>query len=782
MRSRSRFERFQKFVANFRRHSARSATDTNRSLKIDHKIITPRPKRADWQTALRCQVPGLLLWLPNSPPPKISQAACRFLPTQGRLCVDVCLLVTEISFGDNLADGGIVSSQVCRESGCCSALSCGLFARRKFVQQLFFAAQIKHFLLLFFACGRNTAPLANGRVCSVAFSSNPFRCTLAQFVSHLFVVSLFSLLPAPQQVYQAPAQTENARRPARAAPKAIPPYGKRSGWIPRASEDFGDGGAFPEIHVAQFPLDMGRKGRAGSMGKEIVPLMADGAGNMRFDAIVQQGHPSGTLVHSRPQDAMGRGFSQDQLARPSEEQISETADRTRKALAAKLDNKIKAGTPTHVASAGQTSFIRYTPANSSASHNSGATQRIIRMVEAPADPLEPSKFKNVKAPPPPPSPPAPVMHSPTRQASKQERDEWKIPPCISNWQNNKGFAIPLDKRLAADGRGLQETQISSSFGKLSEVLYIAERNAREQVAKRNSVQKKLALQERDQKEQELREIAQQSRLERAGIVAEMQQETGEERESRMQRDAIREQQRLKREDTYRLERRGSKARAEAAAVEAQERDITEKIALGLSVPKSTEVQYDSRLFNQTQGMDSGFGAEDDYNIFDKPLFGGEREAALYRAPSKDSEMYGDSTSVEKILATNRFKPDRDFSGVDRTQSTGPRSGPVEFEREADPFGLDQFLSDAKSGRKRERSPERGPRLGVMHAAGGGSGKADEYARDPKRQKLNFVAGDQVRSLDPDRDGHRDSDSSRSSRRDDYDRDQRRDSHERDRRR
>jgi len=39
----------------------------------------------------------------------------------------------------------------------------------------------------------------------------------------------------------------------------IPPYGKRHGFVPRNPEDFGDGGAFPEIHISQFPLGMGRK-------------------------------------------------------------------------------------------------------------------------------------------------------------------------------------------------------------------------------------------------------------------------------------------------------------------------------------------------------------------------------------------------------------------------------------------------------------------------------------------------------------------------------------------
>tara|TARA_B100000482_G_scaffold186261_1_gene163736 strand:+ start:756 stop:911 length:156 start_codon:yes stop_codon:yes gene_type:complete len=37
-------------------------------------------------------------------------------------------------------------------------------------------------------------------------------------------------------------------------------------------------------------------------------------------------------------------------------------------------------------------------------------------------------------------------------------------------QNPKGYTIPLDKRLAADGRGLQEVQINDNFAKLSEVI------------------------------------------------------------------------------------------------------------------------------------------------------------------------------------------------------------------------------------------------------------------------------------------------------------------------
>ncbi|CAN0477339.1 unnamed protein product, partial [Scytosiphon promiscuus] len=48
--------------------------------------------------------------------------------------------------------------------------------------------------------------------------------------------------------------------------------------------------------------------------------------------------------------------------------------------------------------------------------------------------------------------PVPVLHSPPRKVTVQDQQAWKIPPCVSNWKNARGYTIPLDKRLAADGR------------------------------------------------------------------------------------------------------------------------------------------------------------------------------------------------------------------------------------------------------------------------------------------------------------------------------------------
>jgi len=193
-------------------------------------------------------------------------------------------------------------------------------------------------------------------------------------------------------------------------------------------------------------------------------LQVDSEGNVRYDAIAQQGHRDGRTVQSQFKDLVPLNLRQDltdkdrSMERPSEEEVQNTADRTRAALEKLVHGKIKAAQPKNVPdSQGKSSFIRYTPAQQGDTQG-GLKQRIIKMSEVIEDPLEPPRFKHKKIPRGPPSPPPPILRSPPRKATAQEQKEWQIPPCISNWKNNKGFTIPLDKRLAADGRGLQDVR------------------------------------------------------------------------------------------------------------------------------------------------------------------------------------------------------------------------------------------------------------------------------------------------------------------------------------
>ena len=89
----------------------------------------------------------------------------------------------------------------------------------------------------------------------------------------------------------------------------------------------------------------------------------------------------------------------------------------------------------------------------------------------------------------------------------KEQQEWKIPPSISNWKNPRGFTIPLDKRLAADGRGLQDPLINDNFAKLSQSLYAADRKAREAIEMRYQIEKKYEEKLNDKREKDLERIA-----------------------------------------------------------------------------------------------------------------------------------------------------------------------------------------------------------------------------------------------------------------------------------
>merc|ERR1719340_496395 len=207
------------------------------------------------------------------------------------------------------------------------------------------------------------------------------------------------------------------------------------------------------------------------------------------------------------------------MARPDDDEILEATEKTRMALEKLTSSKISAAMPVRAADKQEPAqYIRYTPSQQGQAFNSGAKQRVIRMVEVQKDPMEPARFKiNKRVPRGPPSPPAPVMHSPTRKVTAKEQQDWKIPPCISNWKNAKGYTIPLDKRLAADGRGLQQNHINENFSKLAESLYIADRKARESVEARAQLEKKIAAKEKEQKESKLADLARKAREERAGF-------------------------------------------------------------------------------------------------------------------------------------------------------------------------------------------------------------------------------------------------------------------------
>ncbi|KAI1746223.1 SKIP/SNW domain-containing protein [Xylaria scruposa] len=523
-----------------------------------------------------------------------------------------------------------------------------------------------------------------------------------------------------------------------------PPYGQRAGWRPRAEEDFGDGGAFPEIPVAQYPLQMGKKG---SETSNALAIQVDAEGKVKYDAIARQGHADGRIVHASFKDLIPLRQRADageiSLARPSEDEVAETAEKTKAALAALVGSAVAAQKPKNLNTntKREATYVRYTPANQMGD-NSKKQDRIMKIVERQKDPMEPPKFKHKKIPRGPPSPPPPILRSPPRKLTAADQEAWKIPPPVSNWKNPKGFTVPLDKRLAADGRGLQDVTINDKFAQFSEALFMADRHAREEVRQRALMQQRLAEKEKAQKEDNLRMLAQKAREERAG--ASKRRSSRDSRDSRSrsrsysysdsgsesdgsevrEREKARAEKRREEERKLRQSRMGTERRIQVMARE-QNRDISEKIALGLAKPTAqAESMYDSRLFNQSSGFDSGFNED---NPYDKPLFAAQDAINSIYRPSQNMEDFDDEAAgdreMAKIQKTSRFGEALGRGTFKGTADAEAREGPVQFERDNagnDPFQMDKFMAEVDQSSSSKR----------------GYGLQDGESRDPKRARVD----------------------------------------------
>ena len=142
--------------------------------------------------------------------------------------------------------------------------------------------------------------------------------------------------------------------------KAIPIYPKRKGYIPLDVEDFGDGGAFPEIHVVQYPLNMGKPGMKSTA---VVAVDVDENGQIRYDAIVKQGTNRNKIVQTSIADMKEKKGDAVSLALPSMEEEIEVTNKTKLALEALVQGKIASSKPLDVAGhkEAEPTYIKYTP-------------------------------------------------------------------------------------------------------------------------------------------------------------------------------------------------------------------------------------------------------------------------------------------------------------------------------------------------------------------------------------------------------------------------------------
>ena len=91
------------------------------------------------------------------------------------------------------------------------------------------------------------------------------------------------------------------------------------------------------------------------------------------------------------------------------------------------------------------------------------------------------------------------------------------------------------------------------------------------------------------------------------------------------------------------------------------------------------------IFFQLQ--DSGFGPEDEYNTYSKPMFDrdGVSSSSIYRPTRGEAAMDADQ-QYDQLLkgSTNKFQPDKGFAGAEGAaasiSSSAARNAPVQFEK------------------------------------------------------------------------------------------------------
>ena len=430
------------------------------------------------------------------------------------------------------------------------------------------------------------------------------------------------------------------------------------------------------------------------------------------------------------------------LERPSQEEVNQVTERTKQALSTLIAGASAAQKPGLLKKqrSDEPTYVKYTPAEQFGQASSGR-ERLIKIQDTKHDPMEPPKHKMKRIPRGPPSPPRPLLRSPPRKLTAEDQAAWRIPPAVSSWKNPKGYTRGIDKLLVARPQ-IEDVTINDRFSQFADALFTADRHARDEVKQRATLQQKLAEKEKAQKEEHLRTLARKAREERSGNVRRGRRDSsgagsrssrGSSRSysrsgsvssddsAQQDRERARRERKQEREKQLRQSRMGTQRRMQVLARE-QNRDISEKIALGLAKPtQSAETMYDSRLFNQTSGFDTGFNEDQAY---DKPLFAAQEAInSIYRPTQAqaDEEEVNDAdagAAMEKITKQNRFevlgKAAKGFKGAEIADE---RRGPVVFERDRDgpgaaagasaggskaakdddPFGIDEMIRDATGG-------------------------------------------------------------------------------------
>ena len=341
---------------------------------------------------------------------------------------------------------------------------------------------------------------------------------------------------------------------------------------------------------------------------------------------------------------------------------------------------------------------------------------LIKLVALPVDPLSNLKYRHHKIPlsyndeknf-------VPVLQEPAQKLSYEEQKKWKIPPCVNMSNNPKGLVIPLDIRLANDGRNLRQYQANQNFSKFADILALTEKNVRKEIDDRNKIAQSIQIAAAMKKEQELREAAKQARLERKSLNNNTNNNTSslmfsldnEELNSKKNKNNLNEtKDKISKNDSYLKNKRNRneseeedeeekerKERNELRAIRKKEieyerrieiqkkyekegRDINDKVLLGQNNMVNNNNVIDSRLYDQQGGIENVFDYEEDCEVYDKPLFNDKSKLSNIYKTFNTSGGNNSKRLMSKIISQGGKVFNNDMDAINSR-----KEGPVQFEK------------------------------------------------------------------------------------------------------
>ena len=407
--------------------------------------------------------------------------------------------------------------------------------------------------------------------------------------------------------------------------------------------------------------------------------------------------------------------SKDFLKKPSEEATLQNIYNTKKALEKLSNHRIKTYQSFKTNSLTSESnknnnlcykYINYQFDSNNNNPNSKPNSHLIKLVALPVDPLSNLKYRHHKIPLSNTNEKnfVPVLQSPPTPLSLEEQKKWKIPPCVNMSNNPKGLVIPLDIRLANDGRNLREYKANKNFAKFADILALTEKNVRKEIEDRNKIAQSIQIAAAMKKEQELKEAAKQARMERnslnnytnsnksynnnsnmiysldtSDILSNKKEEKNflkNKRERSINEEEIKE---IKERNELREIRKKEieyERRIEIMKkYEKEGRDVNDKVLLGQNNIINNNNVIDSRLYEVEGGIENPFDYEEDCEVYDKPLFNGKNKISNIYKNFNSSGGENSKKLVGKILSQ---KGKLFTNDIDVLNSR--KEGPVQFEK------------------------------------------------------------------------------------------------------